>query len=147
MHDFIALEIIDGQLQFSFSLGANISKVSPYIENGVNDGNWHHVTVDYLNLVCFFFLVNCTEFLMRGKPPQWWSGRGSASCAGGRGFDPKLGHTKDLKNLSNGCPPWSSGFRGLALRLTDWCEDKWTSSTGNLPQEMLWYNFKNLKAS
>ncbi|KAK3610573.1 hypothetical protein CHS0354_009013 [Potamilus streckersoni] len=48
-HDFIALEIIDGQLQFSFSLGSNITHVSPYMERGVHDGNWHQVTVSYLN--------------------------------------------------------------------------------------------------
>lgn len=50
-HDFIALEIVDGQIQFSFSLGANITKVSPYIIGGVNDGKWHQVTVAYLNRV------------------------------------------------------------------------------------------------
>ena len=50
-HDFIALEIVDGQVQFSFSLGAKITKVSPYIDGGVNDGNWHQVTVAYLNRV------------------------------------------------------------------------------------------------
>ena len=50
-HDFIALEIVDGQVQFSFSLGAEITKVSPFIPGGVNDGNWHQVTVAYLNRV------------------------------------------------------------------------------------------------
>ncbi|KAL4226126.1 Cadherin EGF LAG seven-pass G-type receptor 2 [Mactra antiquata] len=50
LHDFIALEIIDSQVQFSFSTGAEIVKVSPYIEGGVNDGHWRQVTVDYLNM-------------------------------------------------------------------------------------------------
>ena len=50
-HDFIALEIVDGQVQFSFSLGADITKVSPSFPGGVNDGNWHQVTVSYLNRV------------------------------------------------------------------------------------------------
>ena len=54
-HDFIALEIVDGQVQFSFSLGAHITKVSPYIQGGVNDGSWHQVTVAYLNGVRFYF--------------------------------------------------------------------------------------------
>ena len=53
-HDFIALEIVDGQVQFSFSLGNLVSKVSPYIEGGVNDGHWHQVTVAYLNKVSWF---------------------------------------------------------------------------------------------
>ena len=50
-HDFIALEIVEGQVQFSFSLGAEITKVSPHIAGGVNDGNWHQVKVAYLNRV------------------------------------------------------------------------------------------------
>ena len=32
-------------------------------------------------------------------------------------------------------PPWRS-----RLRLTRWCRDKWTSSTGNLPRKMSRYN-------
>ena len=50
-HDFIALEIIEGQVQFSFSLGTDVTKVNPTVEGGVNDGQWHEVTVDYFNRV------------------------------------------------------------------------------------------------
>ncbi|XP_053377924.1 cadherin EGF LAG seven-pass G-type receptor 1-like isoform X2 [Mercenaria mercenaria] len=50
LHDFMALEIIDAQVQFSFSTGSDIVKVAPYITGGVNDGKWHKVTVDYLNM-------------------------------------------------------------------------------------------------
>ncbi|XP_060555146.1 cadherin EGF LAG seven-pass G-type receptor 2-like isoform X2 [Ruditapes philippinarum] len=50
LHDFMALEIIDAQVQFSFSTGSDIVKVSPYIHGGVHDGKWHKVTVDYLNM-------------------------------------------------------------------------------------------------
>ncbi|KAH3819069.1 cadherin EGF LAG seven-pass G-type receptor 1-like isoform X2 [Dreissena polymorpha] len=49
LHDFIALEIIDSQIQFSFSTGAEIVKVLPYVMGGVNDGKWHQVIVDYGN--------------------------------------------------------------------------------------------------
>ena len=27
------------------------------------------------------------------------------------------------------------GAQGLALHMTGWCHDKWTSSTGNLPRK------------
>ena len=51
LHDFMALEIINAQVQFSFSTGDQVVKVSPYVQGGVNDGKWHKVTVDYLNMV------------------------------------------------------------------------------------------------
>lgn len=50
-HDFVALEIVDQQLQFSFSLGSDVTRVSPYVEGGVSNGRWQHVTVEYLNRV------------------------------------------------------------------------------------------------
>ena len=36
--------------------------------------------------------------------------------------------------------------KGLALRLTDWCQDKWTSRTGNLPRKRRDITAKLLKA-
>ncbi|XP_072003202.1 cadherin EGF LAG seven-pass G-type receptor 1 isoform X3 [Engystomops pustulosus] len=63
-HDFIALEIIEEQIQLTFSageddhqsptlvqgtLGESTTKVSPYIEGGVSDGQWHSVQVQYYN--------------------------------------------------------------------------------------------------
>lgn len=50
-HDFIALEIIDGRLQFSFSLGVGTTHVVASSLGGVNDGRWHTVTVSYFNRV------------------------------------------------------------------------------------------------
>lgn len=55
-HDFIALEIVNNRVQFSFSLGSEITKASANIPGGVADGNWHSVTVSYFNKVsesCF----------------------------------------------------------------------------------------------
>ncbi|XP_046355288.2 cadherin EGF LAG seven-pass G-type receptor 1-like isoform X1 [Haliotis rufescens] len=49
LHDFIALEIIDGQIQFSYSLGADITTVNPYVRGGVNTGEWVKVKVNFLN--------------------------------------------------------------------------------------------------
>ncbi|XP_063302853.1 cadherin EGF LAG seven-pass G-type receptor 1 isoform X3 [Pelobates fuscus] len=48
-HDFIALEIIEEQIQLTFSAGETTTKVSPYVEGGVSDGQWHSVQVQYYN--------------------------------------------------------------------------------------------------
>lgn len=53
-HDFIALELIDGRLQFSFSLGANLTHVLLDQAQSLADGDWHTVTVDYVNRVSQF---------------------------------------------------------------------------------------------
>jgi cadherin EGF LAG seven-pass G-type receptor 1 len=53
-HDFIALELIDGRLQFSFSLGANLSHVLLEHPHSLADGDWHTVTIDYFNRVSPF---------------------------------------------------------------------------------------------
>ena len=52
MHDFIALEIVDRQVQFSFSLGgAEITTVSSHVIGGVTDGSFHEVFISYVNRV------------------------------------------------------------------------------------------------
>ncbi|XP_032898448.1 cadherin EGF LAG seven-pass G-type receptor 2 isoform X3 [Amblyraja radiata] len=48
-HDFIALEIINEQIQLTFSAGESTSMVSPYIPGGVSDGQWHTVHLRYYN--------------------------------------------------------------------------------------------------
>ncbi|XP_064606055.1 LOW QUALITY PROTEIN: cadherin EGF LAG seven-pass G-type receptor 2-like [Liolophura sinensis] len=48
-HDFIALEIVDSQVQFSFSTGSNVTSVRTNLEEGTSNGEWHYVRVDYLN--------------------------------------------------------------------------------------------------
>ena len=50
-HDFVALEIVAGQVEFSFSLGSEVKRVQPLVDGGVSDGQWHKVTVQYLNRV------------------------------------------------------------------------------------------------
>ena len=44
------------------------------------------------------------------------------------GFNPRPGQTKDFKNGTNGFPSLALVFEGLALWMTCWCHDKWTSS-------------------
>uniref|UniRef100_A0A3Q2DJZ9 Cadherin EGF LAG seven-pass G-type receptor 2 n=1 Tax=Cyprinodon variegatus TaxID=28743 RepID=A0A3Q2DJZ9_CYPVA len=48
-HDFIALEIINEQIQLTFSAGETQTTVSPFIVGGVSDGQWHTVEVHYYN--------------------------------------------------------------------------------------------------
>ncbi|XP_072134760.1 cadherin EGF LAG seven-pass G-type receptor 2 isoform X3 [Mobula birostris] len=48
-HDFIALEIINEQVQLTFSAGESTTLVTPYIPGGVSDGMWHTVQLQYYN--------------------------------------------------------------------------------------------------
>ncbi|XP_031423976.1 cadherin EGF LAG seven-pass G-type receptor 2 isoform X2 [Clupea harengus] len=48
-HDFIALEIINQQIQLTFSAGETKTTVSPFIPGGVSDGQWHVIQVHYYN--------------------------------------------------------------------------------------------------
>uniref|UniRef100_A0A7N8X5C6 Cadherin EGF LAG seven-pass G-type receptor 1a n=1 Tax=Mastacembelus armatus TaxID=205130 RepID=A0A7N8X5C6_9TELE len=48
-HDFIALEIINEQIQLTFSGGETKTAVSPYIPGGVSDGQWHSIQLHYYN--------------------------------------------------------------------------------------------------
>ncbi|KAJ7999095.1 hypothetical protein DPEC_G00211860 [Dallia pectoralis] len=48
-HDFIAVEIINEQIQLTFSAGETKTTVSPFILGGVSDGQWHVVQVHYYN--------------------------------------------------------------------------------------------------
>ena len=46
-HDFLSLEVVDGEVIFSFSLGTVTTRVSASLPGGVHDGNWHTVAVEY----------------------------------------------------------------------------------------------------
>ncbi|XP_072387451.1 protocadherin-like wing polarity protein stan isoform X2 [Diabrotica undecimpunctata] len=58
-HDFIALEIVRGAVQFSFSLGSKVTNVSARIPGGVSDGQWHSVIVNYFNKSATIALDDC----------------------------------------------------------------------------------------
>ena len=64
-HDFIALEIVEGQVQFSFSLGSEITTVKANVDAGVNDGNWHQVSLSYLNRVRVYVYNKDAECLCK----------------------------------------------------------------------------------
>ncbi|XP_060765947.1 cadherin EGF LAG seven-pass G-type receptor 2 isoform X2 [Neoarius graeffei] len=48
-HDFITMEIVNKQIQLTFSAGETKTTVSPFIPGGVSDGEWHSVHVHYYN--------------------------------------------------------------------------------------------------
>ncbi|XP_055474077.1 cadherin EGF LAG seven-pass G-type receptor 2 isoform X2 [Psammomys obesus] len=48
-HDFVALEVIQEQVQLTFSAGESITTVSPFVPGGVSDGQWHTVQLKYYN--------------------------------------------------------------------------------------------------
>lgn len=62
-HDFIALEIIQGDLQFSFSLGSDITTTIVSTPNGISDGKWHSVQVFYYNKTATVSIDDCDTSL------------------------------------------------------------------------------------
>ncbi|XP_056138305.1 cadherin EGF LAG seven-pass G-type receptor 1-like [Lampris incognitus] len=48
-HDFMAIEITEEQVQLTFSAGETKTTVSPFIQGGVSDGQWHMVQLHYYN--------------------------------------------------------------------------------------------------
>ncbi|XP_036388557.1 LOW QUALITY PROTEIN: cadherin EGF LAG seven-pass G-type receptor 3 [Megalops cyprinoides] len=48
-HDFLALEILDGQVQLTYSTGESSTQVNPYLPGGVSDGDWHTIHIHYYN--------------------------------------------------------------------------------------------------
>nr|XP_055045624.1 cadherin EGF LAG seven-pass G-type receptor 1 isoform X3 [Misgurnus anguillicaudatus] len=48
-HDFIAIEIIEEQIQLTFSAGEAKTTVAPFVLGGVSDGQWHSVQLHYYN--------------------------------------------------------------------------------------------------
>ncbi|XP_073687546.1 cadherin EGF LAG seven-pass G-type receptor 1-like [Garra rufa] len=48
-HDFIAIEIIEEQIQLTFSAGESKTTVTPFVAGGVSDGQWHTVHLHYYN--------------------------------------------------------------------------------------------------
>ena len=59
-HDFIAVEVTNGQVQFRFSLFSKQATVVSNVNGGVSDGKWHTVEVSFqnqvLHLSCFINL-------------------------------------------------------------------------------------------
>ncbi|XP_043461123.1 protocadherin-like wing polarity protein stan isoform X2 [Leptopilina heterotoma] len=58
-HDFVALEIVDSQIEFSFSLGDEVTRATASVPGGVSDGEWHKVQISYINRTVVVALDNC----------------------------------------------------------------------------------------
>ena len=56
------------------------------------------LTVGLIHVVLYFRKDRLGDVVVE-CPPRWCSGRVSASDLGVRGFDPRPGHTEDLKQL------------------------------------------------
>ncbi|KAH9423108.1 Cadherin EGF LAG seven-pass G-type receptor 2 [Dermatophagoides pteronyssinus] len=63
LHDYIGLELINGRVYFSFSLGG-VNRAQVSVGNRLNDGQWHHVQVNYVNRTATLILDNCDEALL-----------------------------------------------------------------------------------
>ncbi|XP_049292738.1 protocadherin-like wing polarity protein stan isoform X2 [Anopheles funestus] len=71
-HDFIALEIINGRVIFSFSLGDKVETVTVNQQRKVSDGNWHTVEVKYFNRTVLLSLDSCdTATALAGLGERW----------------------------------------------------------------------------
>ncbi|TMW42451.1 hypothetical protein DOY81_012476, partial [Sarcophaga bullata] len=74
LHDFIALEIVQGHVTFSFSLGDRIEKVAVRQQHKVSNGQWHDVEVVYFNRTVTLILDNCdTAIALAGNLGEKWN--------------------------------------------------------------------------
>ncbi|XP_042521894.1 cadherin EGF LAG seven-pass G-type receptor 3 isoform X3 [Dipodomys spectabilis] len=48
-HDFLALELVAGQVRLTYSTGESNTVVSPTVPGGLSDGQWHTVHLRYYN--------------------------------------------------------------------------------------------------
>ncbi|MEJ1285826.1 hypothetical protein NN561_016823 [Cricetulus griseus] len=48
-HDFLALELVAGQVRLTYSTGESNTVVSPTVPGGLSDGRWHTVHLRYYN--------------------------------------------------------------------------------------------------
>ena len=61
-YDFIALELVDSRLKFSFSLGAGVTSVM-LTGVPVSNGDWHKVTIDYRDRNVTLLVDDCDPVL------------------------------------------------------------------------------------
>lgn len=74
LHDFIALEVLNGRISFSYSLGQDVKSVSISQERKISDGQWHTIEIDYFNRSVTISLDNCdTALLLNGDIGEKWN--------------------------------------------------------------------------
>lgn len=62
-HDFIGLELLDGRVRFSYSLGG-VHKAEVFVGERLADGRWHEVELVYVNRTATLKLDGCDEALL-----------------------------------------------------------------------------------
>lgn len=73
LHDFIALEILDGRIHFSYSLGDQIETLMINQNKKVSDGIWHTVEINYFNRTVVLSLDECdTAVALSGDLGEIW---------------------------------------------------------------------------
>lgn len=95
-HDFIALEIVDSYLRFSYSVGSTVNSVS-LSSISVSNGNWHKVAIDYRDRNVTLLVDDCDPIIDEALALH--QGSGSKRCS----------NTSYADNTSN------SGYRMLDL--------------------------------
>ncbi|XP_064483474.1 protocadherin-like wing polarity protein stan [Ornithodoros turicata] len=65
MHDFLALEIVGGVVNLTFSTGMTTVWVSAVVPGGVSNGKWHTAEVTYYNRTAQLSLDGCDPMLAR----------------------------------------------------------------------------------
>lgn len=74
LHDFIALELLDGHVSFSFSLGDHSERVSLVQPSKISDGKWHEVEIIYFNRTVTLVLDKCdTAIALSGQLGAPWN--------------------------------------------------------------------------
>ncbi|XP_058836851.1 protocadherin-like wing polarity protein stan isoform X3 [Topomyia yanbarensis] len=72
-HDFVALEIINGRIMFSISLGDKIGSVLVDQNKRLSDGSWHTIEVNYFNRSVMLSVDNCDTALALANLGQRWN--------------------------------------------------------------------------
>ena len=67
LNDFIALELVEGRVQFSYSLGAGPSNVRLATKRSLADGNWHTITINYVNRVNILNILCTPRYYKESK--------------------------------------------------------------------------------
>ncbi|ALC40622.1 stan [Drosophila busckii] len=74
LHDYIALELLDGHISFSYSLGDRSERVQLKQQHKLSDGRWHEVELIYLNRTITLVLDNCdTAIALSGQLGAPWN--------------------------------------------------------------------------
>lgn len=126
-HDFIALEIVDSNLKFSYSLGSNVMSVSlPSIS--VSNGDWHKVAVDYRDRNVTLLIDDCDPIIDQALARL--PGLSNKRCSNSTSGDPNSAHRAldlsspfQMGHIQNGPADYQLTSQGFAGCLSDFYID------------------------